>query len=531
MADRNGYFQLIIKSDGTYLHIYPATGSGEKLAPGEVSEYLSSKGIACSPTELSGAIKSERETEIRLNSDAVLPEQETMRCQIVDGGMKAVVRFYPPSEGAATMDKEDIIKELRFRKIVYGIKEDEIERFLSNREYCRDYTFAEGTPVEEGVDSVVEYFFDTDLNRKPAQLEDGSVDFFHLNTFCRCKEGQVLARLTPEKPGKPGKNVLGEVIRPKDIKRQTLQYGQNITISEDKTTLTANVNGHVELVDDKVFVSAVLPLTNVDVSTGNVDYDGNVQIQGNVVTGFSVHASGDVEVQGVVEGAEIIAGGSVTIGRGVNGMARGQIKAGKNVIARYIENANVHADGFIQSGSILHSNVSAKTEIIVQGKRGFIAGGVVRAGSVVEARILGSNMGVDTLVEVGTDPSLKERFGFLQKRLAETKKSIAAIEPVIMAVGQRIGRGEKLQPEQVKRMKLLSQTLLAQKEQIRKDTIELTELTILFEKETQAMIRVTGEAYPGTRIVVADANLALKTVYHYCRFVKQGADVVMVAME
>lgn len=531
MADRNGYFQLVVKDDGTYLHIFPAKGDGQQLEVSEVADYLSSTGNSCDSIKLKQAISECAEKLIKISADKSLPEDERMKCQLVDGGMRAVARFYPSSTGGGKLDSEEIIKELRFQKIVSGICADGINGFLAEREYCKDYTVAQGLPVEEGTDGKIEYFFDTDLNRKPRQLEDGTVDFFHLNTICRCTKGQVLAKLTPEKIGKSGKNVLGEVIRPKDIKKQVLQYGQNVILSEDKTTLISGVSGHVELVEGKVFVSAVLPLTNVDVSTGNIEYDGSVQIQGNVVTGFCVKASGDIEIQGVVEGAEIIAGGTVTIGRGVNGMARGKICAGKNVIARYIENANVQADGFVQSGSILHSRVSAKTEVIVQGKRGFIAGGVVRAGSMVEAKILGSNMGVDTLIEVGTDPSLKERYNFLQKRLVDTKKSIASVEPVIAAVGQRLGRGEKLSGEQMKHMKALSQNLLSQKKQIKEDTIEVTELSMLFEKETEAMIKVTGQAYAGTRIMIADASLTLKDDYHYCRFIKEGGDVVMTSME
>lgn len=531
MADRNGFFQLIAKEDGAFLHVYPAIGNGEHLKYAEVADYLSGKGINCDSIILNAAVTSESENEIKVSFSPVLPENEAMRCQILENGMKAVVRFYPPSPGAAKLNKEDIIKELKFRKIIYGVHENVINSLVVKKEYCKDYVIASGTPMVEGVEGKIEYFFDTTLDRKPAQLEDGSVDFFNLNTFCKCTKGQILAKLTPEKQGKPGRTVSGEVIRPREIKRLNLAAGPNVTLSEDKMMLTANVNGHVELDGGRVSVSCILPVVNVDVATGNIDYDGNVQVQGNVVTGFSVKATGDVEVQGVVEGAEVIAGGNVIVGRGINGMGRGRVEAGGNVIARYIENANVHAGGLIQSGSVLHSNISAKSEVVVQGKRGFIAGGVVRSSSMVEAKILGSQMGVDTLVEVGTDPSLKERYEFLKKRLVETKKSIAATEPVIMAVGKRIGRGEKLPVDQLKNMKLLSQNLLKQKDQIRNDTIEITELDILFEKETEATVKVTGVAYPGTRIAIADVSLGLKKEYQYCRFKKQGADVVMVAID
>lgn len=531
MADRNGFFQLIAKEDGAFLHIYPAVGDGEQLKYAEVADYLSSKGISCDSIILNAAVTSTSENEIRVSFKPVLPENEMMKCQVLEDGMQAVMRFYPPSPGAAKLSKEDIVKELKFRKIVYGIREEAIDRFIMRREYCKDYVVAVGTPMIEGVEGKIEYFFDTMLDHKPAQLEDGSVDFFHLNTFCKCKAGQVLAKLTPEKLGRAGRNVLGEAIKPKEVRRVSLVAGQNVALSEDKTVLTASVSGHVELEGNRVSVSCILPVVNVDVATGNIDYDGNVQVQGNVVTGFSVKATGDVEVQGVVEGAEVVAGGNVIVGRGINGMGRGRVEAGGDVIARYIENANVRAGGCVQSGSVLHSSVSARSEVVVQGKRGFIAGGVVRSSSMVEAKILGSPMGVDTLVEVGTDPSLKERYEFLKKRLVETKKSIAATEPVIIAVGKRIGRGEKLPLDQLKNMKLLSQNLLKQKDQIRNDTIELTELEVVFEKETEATVKVTGVAYPGTRVVIADVSLGLKKEYQYCRFKKQGADVVMAAID
>ena len=40
------------------------------------------------------------------------------------------------------------------------------------------------------------------------------------------------------------------------------------------------MDGHVSLVEGKVFVSDVLTVENVDSSTGNIEYDGNVQVNG-----------------------------------------------------------------------------------------------------------------------------------------------------------------------------------------------------------------------------------------------------------
>ena len=184
--------------------------------------------------------------------------------------------------------------------------------------------------------------------------------------------GDCLAILHPEDPGDDGKDVYGNVIKPRNVKRELLRFGRNINLAENRREIYSAVDGHVDLVDNKVFVSNVMVVENVDLSTGDIDYEGNVQVNGNVCSNFKIKANGNVEVRGVVEGAEIIAGGNVTIARGVNGMSKGIIKADGNVIAQFIENAQVDAKGYVETGSILHSKVSAGTEIRVGGKKGFI---------------------------------------------------------------------------------------------------------------------------------------------------------------
>lgn len=82
------------------------------------------------------------------------------------------------------------------------------------------------------------------------------------------------------------------------------------------------MDGHVSLVEGKVFVSDVYEVENVDLSTGNIDFEGSVQVNGNVSSNFVIRAGGNVIISGVVEGAYIEAGGNIIIARGMNGMAR-----------------------------------------------------------------------------------------------------------------------------------------------------------------------------------------------------------------
>ena len=59
-------------------------------------------------------------------------------------------------------------------------------------------------------------------------------------------------------------------------------------LTEDKKILTAAASGHVTVTEGRVSVSDVLQLENVDVATGNIDFDGSILVLGNVNENFSV---------------------------------------------------------------------------------------------------------------------------------------------------------------------------------------------------------------------------------------------------
>ena len=126
--------------------------------------------------------------------------------------------------------------------------------------------------------------------------------------------------------------------------------------------------------DDKVFVSNIYEVEDVDASTGDINYDGNVLVKGNVRSGYTIIAKGNIEVNGVIEGAVLRTDGDILLKRGIQGMGKADVECEGNLVAKFIENARVVAGGFIQADSIMHSKVSAKGEIEISGKKGFVTG-------------------------------------------------------------------------------------------------------------------------------------------------------------
>ncbi len=529
---RNGYFQLVMENGNTSIRLFPPVDGGEAIRIEELREYLARKGYTkYDQIALNKAyVGLQTITDVIVDDKENYAEREMLDVQISPDKMQATVRFFAPSNQGAVMDMAEIISDLGHNKVITGINEKVISAFLANRCYCTDYVMARGIEPVQGSDAKIEYFFNTNPNVKPKINEDGTVNFFELDMISKCNIGDVLARLTKADPGEPGQNVCGERVPQRDVKKLTLKYGKNIELSEDGLELHSQVNGHVSLVDDKVFVSDIYEVNDVDTSTGNIEYSGNVLIRGNVKAGFCVQAEGDIEVKGVVEGALLEAGGNIIIARGVNGMNKGVLTAAGNIISKFIENATVTSGGYVHTEAILHSKVSAKGDIEVTGRKGFITGGIVRAGNIISAKMIGSPMGTDTLIEVGVDPVIKERANTLRKTIADLQKSLGTLQPVLNAMHQKLAAGEKLPYEQAQYAQKLVETCKIQKTQLSAAEQELEQLDGVMDTETAAQVKIGNEVYPGVKITISDVSLYVHDSLKHCKFVKSEGDVKMVSL-
>ncbi len=528
---RNGYFQLVNYENGYGLKLYPAEDMGEELRVGEITDYLDGYGIAYDRGRIEVMVMDDKEAVYYLGNEPCPPFPESYTLDISEDGMLATVRFIAPAEVGSRLTFDDFLRDMRLRNIVYGIETSGLlDHFQSDGVYCTDFILARGKEPTPGVDASIEYFFNTESHRRPTVCEDGSVDYFTLTTINQCKKGDALAQIIPEVPGIDGSDIFGNRIKAKEPKRVTLKFGKNIALSEDKRTIRTMVDGHVTLMDDKVFVSDVYEVKDVDVSTGNLDYQGSIMVTGNVTAGFEVKAGGNVIVEGLVEGAKIIAGGCITIGKGMNGGTGGMLRAGGDVMVKFLENARVVAGGFVHSGAILHSRVSAGTEVIVEGRRGLIVGGYVQAAKKIEAKSIGASMGATTILEVGVNPLIKTQFSRLQKTQADTMKTLQNAEVILANFKEKLSKGVQFNESQLKYMKSVAALVDEKTTDLKELDIRLEKLRRMMETQRQAEIVVNNEMFPGTTIIVGDATKTIQTSYHYCKFVRDQGEVKMMSL-
>lgn len=529
MNTDNGYVQLKVMGEDTYLIVYAPENMGKAPELNQVTSYLERNMLTeYNLKELSEALKvKENSVSVRVGMAPIRPFNETMNIDVSLDRMLAFCRFTPPSEGGSLMDAKEIVEELNSQKIKCGIDENEIAAFLAHRNYRKEYILAKGSPAVQGHDAKIEYFFNTRPSTKPKRNEDGTVNYHELNTISKVDKDQLVACLHPEDKGTDGSDIMGNVIKPRQIKTVKLEFGNQLRLSEDRTQLFSNVTGHASLVNGKVFVSDVFEVpADVDNSVGDIDYNGNVHINGNVKNGFTVCARGDIVVDGVVEGANLIADGQIIIKQGVHGMTKGKLQAKGNIILKFIENAEVKSGGYLETESILHSQVSAFSEVHIAGKKGFVTGGTIRAGKLVEAQIIGSEMGTLTKIEVGIEPDKKERYGRVRQSLDQIRKDMDQIKPILTTYAEKLKAGEELSPE---KQSYLQKLALSMKSLQVKYTEENQEMMGLHEElmmSEDAKIKVHKDIYPGVLITIGDVSMTTKDHRSFCQFTKKGADIV-----
>ncbi len=529
---KNAYFQIVLKDEGTYIKFVPAEMGGKSLSYDVVAAYLAKKRIDYDIKMVGDAIATLTEPkEFRLNFNRGMVENEYLSIEVDSNRLTATGIFYPPSSGGKLMTKQDIISDLVHVGIKCGVDEALIERFLEDRQYCTELILANSVLPVQGKNAEIQYTFVKDNFGKPKINEDGTVDFHQLDMISHVDQGDVLAVLTPADPGKPGIDIFGNIIRQAKVVNKILRHGINIHLSEDKTIMYSDVSGHVTLTEDKVFVSDTYEVpADVGVASGDIDYNGNVLVRGNVVTGFMVKASGDIIVEGVVEGATLIAGGQIVLKRGIQGKSRGQLISKGNITARFLESCEVKSDGDVVTDAIMHSNVYAKGDIKVTGKKGLMVGGNIKSGTSISAKTIGTAMGIQMKVSIGIDDAIIKENTEIEKAIEEMKVEMAKLAQLFALLKKRVESGHALSDSQKMQLVTAKQSFATMQEDMKQKAARQTILKAEIDSFKDGRIKFTGSVFPGVLVEISNSSMYVKSEVKYGQFVRDKADIRVMAI-
>ena len=439
--------------------------------------------------------------------------------------MKAFIRFQKPEDGAAPPGLKEVIQEIQKSGVVFGIKEEAVRYFALDPQYDRDLLIAEGVAPVNGEDGKVTFFVDINREKKPVIMEDGSVNYRDLDYIVSVRKDQKLCEITLPTPGIHGKNVLGTVLRAIDGKPARVVQGSNVYTSEDKLIMYAAIDGHVKYEDGKLSVYATYEVPdNVDNSTGNINFIGSVFVRGNVLAGFTIEAGGDVEVFGVVEGATIKAGGNITLRRGMTGNNKGVLIAGGNIVARYIENSTVQAANDLKAEAIMHSDVKVGNRLELGGRKGLLVGGITRVGKEIDAKVIGSYLATNTVIEVGVDPNVRERYKTVRTEMADLEENVRKADQAI-SILQKLESAGGLSEEKKTILEKSLRSKAFYEDKLREYKEEMMLLEEKLHSEANGRIKVQNYLYNGVKISIGTASMNVKETLQHCILYKDGADI------
>jgi uncharacterized protein (DUF342 family) len=267
---------------------------------------------------------------------------------------------YPPK-----YTKDEIIKELKNRGIIFGISEEIVEDLAKghNEEEVR---IASGQPVTKGEDDTVEIYF-KHSSKKEFEVDDsGNIDFKSIGNITSVKKGDVICKRIKGKDGMPGKNIYGQPIQPNRKKEKDIVAKEGCNFI-DENTIVATIDGRPEVKGTVFSVHNVYQVvSDVDIKTGNINFIGDVIIHGEVKEGMNVEAGNTLQVNSNVLRAIIKAGGDVEI-RG-NVISSSIVAGGEYLkVTKYIEDlehfSNLLEEVYktvldVKSNKVIKSNVS-----------------------------------------------------------------------------------------------------------------------------------------------------------------------------
>ncbi len=534
--DVPGDVYVRITGDGAYLRATKPQGRGPRATELMARERLSLRGVADFDAALvSRIVKHADEEYIRVADVQYNPSHDaSLTVDIVDGAMKAVVIISEPGFGGADISADYVRSFLASNGIVHGLKEDVMEEIELSPRYGRPIIAAEGTRARDGANARVEYNFKLERNAVTLREKDGRVDFKDISHVENVVAGQLLARKIPAEAGQPGQTVTGDVIPATKGKDCDLMIGKNVKLSEDGLTALADINGQVLLLGGKINVEPIYTIPgDVNLRTGNILFLGSVIVRGNVEDGFSVKAAGNIEIFGSVGKCLLDAEGDIFVHQGIAAKTEGKIRCGNSLYSKFIEHAHVDAGEYVVvTDGIVHSFVDANKMILCQGKRAQIVGGRLRASEEINSKILGSVAGTETLLEVGYDPRSKERLVALEEEKRIVEKSLEEVDLNIKTLESLLKVQKQLPPEKAqylseqneKRSELLRRLEEAGRE-LGQINVHLSSLT------TVGKISASERVYPGVKLAIKSANLAVRTEFKFVTFFLQGGEVKVTKYE
>ena len=453
--------------------------------------------------------------------------EELCTLTISDDGMEAWLILKKPDEDIEYKE-ESLLQYLREKEVVQGVLGSAIKEALEEEKYNKAFLVAQGTQPINGENGYYEFFFETNLQSKPVELEDGSVDYLNMKLFEEAVEGQLLACYHSATKGTNGYTVKKQVMKASDGKNLPPLKGSGFEYDKEKQEYRAKIDGRIVFSNGNLVIDPLLVVDEVSYSTGNIKFRGNVLVKDCVRSGMLVEATGDVMVNGNVECATIICEGNVLIKRGATADYKGKILAKGNVSGRFFEAIDIEAGGSIFSNYFMNCNMQAGKSIKATGRKGSLVGGTAKCQEEVRVTHLGNRAGVHTTVSMFYEEDFTKRMEECLDLLEGLQKERETLLKEIVRFENEY-QGENLE-RSLQYMRLRYQLRL-RGEKIAEAKEQWQKLKEGRRENNGGIVIVNGIAYDGCCVIFGKAEKLLKEARKELRFRRFGSEVVMESLQ
>lgn len=374
-------------------------------------------------------------------------------------------------------------------------------------------TIAKGLTTVDGEDATFEKLIDTDNHRrpKPKTLDNGKVDMLNLGQNITVEAGTLLMKKIPATKGSPGKAITGEAIEQQVGIDNDFEITDNVQLSPtDPLYLIAKTRGIP--IDNGVFVRVddVLILNQVDVKTGNVDYQGTVVVTGDIQEGMTLNATGDITVMGLIESAIVTCDGNLTVKMPIIGHQKENdaefsctINCKGNLEGTIAQYAHLTiGKNLIMTNQLIHCKTDCKGSIMIHDEafsKGAIIGGTTNANGSVLTTMVGTSAGNKTMINLLGE--YKNLITLKKKYTHELQQTHDALSKTKQAELRADSLFDKEQRKQLKAK------LAAEKERFRDQSDEIQ--NHLFDLKLKISHYFSSTHLTVTKTLFSDANVCI----------------------
>ncbi|MCL2086402.1 MAG: FapA family protein [Oscillospiraceae bacterium] len=423
----------------------------------------------------------------------------------------AYISLVEPLGGGREPTLLDVEAELKLAGVTHGIDLDVAKEMLAHKDYSRKACIARGTPVINGKDGRIQFFFKPAVELAPKDKRYGEKDMKNLGLVTNILAETPIAKIELPSEAVDGTDVFGRTIIARPGREAGFKIGSGTKIVSEGTLMVAEVDGNLRWLKDRFVVEDTLVIPeNVGTSTGNIEFIGSVLVKGEVKENFSIISKKNITVNNFVSNATLVAEGDITVGLGV---INSSLSAKGNIKLNFCENSTVDCQGDFTSQSCILSDIYCGGAMNVSTGKGVVVGGKYTAISGFNANIIGSENYAKTSVTLGRGALISDERLVLEERVKALETNLKKLIQVANLLQEYKQKTGPLPPERESMLASAIRSKFTFQREINQIKKRIKEINYELQKAADLTLYARKNLWPGTTIKIGAEVLTVRDAH------------------